>query len=136
MARICDTDLSQLYLTMDLAHLKCPSYRNSWTDRLFQYKRISQPICSYRKTSILAFNIHPCSYLVFILPNNNIIIVRPPLWDVNVYELRVSLRSYANVEGYGELSFVFIESKPLVQQLGLALYSDARTLAVAQFANA
>ena len=48
----------------------------------------------------------------------------------------VSLRSCANAEGYGELSFVFIESKLLAQQLGLALYSAARRSAVAQCANA
>ena len=37
-----------------------------------------------------------------------------------------------NVEGYGELSLVFIKGKHLVQQLGLALYSAACRPAVAQ----
>ena len=35
----------------------------------------------------------------------------------------VSLRISANAEGYREFSFIFIGSKPLIQQLGLALYS-------------
>ena len=43
----------------------------------------------------------------------------------------VSLRSCANAEGYGELSFVFIKSTPLVQQLGLTLYFAAHRSAVA-----
>ena len=47
-----------------------------------------------------------------------------------------SLRSCANAEGYRELSLVFIESKPLIQQLGHALYFAARRPAVAQFTNA
>ena len=44
----------------------------------------------------------------------------------------VSLRMSTNAEGYRELSFVFNESKPLIQQLVLALYSAARRSAVAQ----
>ena len=46
------------------------------------------------------------------------------------HRIPVSLRMSANAEGYGELSLVFIESKPLVQQLGLALYFAARGSAV------
>ena len=46
--------------------------------------------------------------------------------------ITLTLRMSAYAEECGELSFIFIESKPLVQQLGLVLYSSVHRSAVAQ----